>query len=109
MADAYLVGGPCDGTTHTITAAEADQGEIVCKGGLYKNPYTGQHHNGDLVFKYAGKANTTGGAIKAAKAHHGWADVRKSVNHHMPAALRKSQHNTQAALRSLHRGRKVRG
>lgn len=44
----------------------------------------------------------------APKAHNGWADLRHSVNHNMPAALRASQRNTRAALRSLSRARKVR-
>jgi hypothetical protein len=105
---AYLKGGPCDGKTVDLTPAEADSASIYCKGAWYRNPGTGKRHNGALIFYFAGKAPTPGGPIKAAKAHHGWADVRKSVNRHMPHALSASQRNTRAALRTLHRARRVR-
>lgn len=49
-----------------------------------------------------------GGGGKAAKAHSGWNDLRRTVNKHMPKALKASQHNTTAALRSLSHSRKVR-
>ena len=49
-----------------------------------------------------------GGGGKSAAAHSGWKHLRRSLNQHMPKALRTSQHNTSAALRSLSRGRKVR-
>lgn len=49
-----------------------------------------------------------GGGGKAARAHSGWNDLRRTVNHRLPTALRTSQQNTTAALRSLSRARKVR-
>ena len=49
-----------------------------------------------------------GGGGKAARAHSGWSDLRRTLNKHLPKALRTSQHNTAAALRSLSRSRKVR-
>jgi len=49
-----------------------------------------------------------GGGGKSAKAHSGWNDLRRTVNKHLPRALKASQHNTHAALRSLSRSRKVR-
>lgn len=49
-----------------------------------------------------------GGGGKAARAHSGWHDLRRTVNQRMPAALRTSQGNTNAALRALSRARKVR-
>jgi hypothetical protein len=57
-------------------------------------------------------SGTTGGGHsgggKAARAHHGWADLRRTTNHNLPRALRRSRHNTAAALRALSKGRKVR-
>lgn len=46
--------------------------------------------------------------ITAPRAHKGWADMRKSINHHWPAALAASEHQIAVALRSLSRARKVR-
>lgn len=45
--------------------------------------------------------------LTAPRAHKGWADMRHSVNHNWPAALRSSEHQIAAALRSLSRARKV--
>jgi hypothetical protein len=49
-----------------------------------------------------------GGGGKGSRAHGGWNDLRRSVNHNMPKALRTSEQHTRAALRSLSRARKVR-
>lgn len=49
-----------------------------------------------------------GGGGKGARAHSGWTDLRRSVNKHMPSALRTSERNVNAALRSLSHARKVR-
>jgi hypothetical protein len=105
---AYLKGGPCDGKTVDLTPAESDSASIYCKGAWYRNPGTGKRHNGALIFEFAGKPPGPGGPIKAPKAHGGWSDVRKSVNHRMPKSLRHSQRKTRAALRSLQRARRVR-
>jgi hypothetical protein len=45
--------------------------------------------------------------ITAPRAHKGWADMRRSVNHHWGAALAASDHEIRAALRSLSHARKV--
>lgn len=50
----------------------------------------------------------SGGGGKASRAHSGWTDLRRTVNRHMPKALRTSERNTHAALRSLSGGRRVR-
>lgn len=108
----YLQGGPCDGRT-----VSADQivgglvGYIKCGGGYYEDKGAGSRANGNPIWSYAGKSPPQppgGGTVKAARAHGGWHDVRVSINKHMPAALRSSHRNTQAALRSLSRARKVR-
>ncbi len=114
MADstAYLEGGPCNGKTRTITPAEADAGQIYCKGALYQNPEKGLHHGPSIVFKYAGAAPSsgtgTGPNINAPQALGGWKALRKSVNKGMPGALDYSQHVTARTLRTLSRARKVR-
>jgi hypothetical protein len=108
VAKVYLKGGPCGGTTRNLTPAEADTGELVCKKALYKNPYTGAHHKGAIVFDYAGDAPGSGGSVKSPHTHKGWHDLRHSVNVNMPHSIRKSQHSTHAALRALARARKVR-
>ena len=48
------------------------------------------------------------GGGSATGVHKGWADLRKAVNVHAPADLHRSDRLTKAALRSLHRARKVR-
>jgi hypothetical protein len=105
---AYLQGGPCDGKIVELTAAETDSASVYCKGAWYRNPGTGKRRDGALIFVFAGKPPGPGGPIKAPKAHGGWTDVRKSVNRHMPAGLRRSQRKTRAALRTLSRARRVR-
>lgn len=105
---AYLQGGPCDGKTVELSIAEVDSMSVICKGAWYRNPGTGKRHDGALIFKFAGKPPGPGGPIKAPKAHGGWGSIRKSVNRHMPGSLRRSQRKTRAALRTLHRARRVR-
>lgn len=46
--------------------------------------------------------------LKAPQALRGWSDLQRSVNRHMPAALRASQHARNAARRELRRAGKVR-
>jgi hypothetical protein len=104
----YLKGGPCGGTTRNLTPAEADTGELVCKKSIYRNPETGAHHGGAIVFDYAGDAPTAGGTLSTPHTHKGWQDMRHSINVNLPKALRHSQHTTSAALRALGRARKVR-
>lgn len=104
---AYLEGGPCDGVTRKITAAESDSGTIDCKGGEYLNDNGKQRPNGDIIFKYNGPVASSGNAVKAARAHGGWADLRHSLNHDWPRAMRAAERNQRAALRSLSHSRKV--
>lgn len=49
-----------------------------------------------------------GGGGKAARAHGGWNDLRRVMNHRMPKALRQSERHTAAALRALSKARRVR-
>src|SRR5690348_452984 len=88
---AYLEGGPCKGETVKLTPAEADEGQLVCKGGLYQNPYTGAHHHGSIIFVYKGPAPGTGGGgvtgSVATHAHKGWSDLQHAVNRDLPTTL----------------------
>lgn len=104
-----LSGGPCDGNTGQLTPAIEQSGQLTCSGHIYKITSPVQNQGGREVFKDAGPVpapKPTGGAPRT---HSGWQDLRNSVNHNFPAALRASEKSTAAALRSLSRGRKVRG
>lgn len=103
-----LTGGPCDGKIGQLSPSIDQSGQIVCQQHLYKRTNPAQVQGGHEVFKDSGPVPTGPPAGNAAHAHHGWNDLRHSVNHNMPAALRAAQHSTRAALRSLGRGRKVR-
>lgn len=107
---AYLSGGPCDGKTQKITAAESDSATITCGGGVYQNLSGKTRPNGDIIFTYQGKVPPSGGGsqnIHAPQAHNGWHALRKAVNQHGPAALTYSQHLGEVSLRQLSRMRKV--
>jgi hypothetical protein len=107
---AYLQGGPCDGRTRKLTQAETKSGSLTCGGDLYLFDGGKLRPNGDTIFKDAGKApppGPIGTSLAAPRAHKGWADMRRSVNHGWPAALRASDHQIRAALRSLGRAHKV--
>lgn len=111
MATAYLQGGPCAGRTQTITAGEADSQTILCGGHTYHHTPGQNRPNGDLIFADTGAA--TGGAgtsqtLKAPAALKGWKAVRKAWNKKLPATIQYATHGNNAALRSLHRARKVR-
>ena len=103
-----LRGGPCDGKTGELTPEIAQSGQLQCGGHIYKITSPVQVSGGREVFRDAGKVPPPPSPPKAARAHGGWHDVRRSVNQRMPAALRQSQHSMEAALRELSRGRKVR-
>jgi hypothetical protein len=107
---AYLQGGPCDGTTRTVTAAELDANLLLCKGGNYANIPPHDHHDGHPVWIYIGRNPTDKPPpkLKATQALGGWAALRKSINRGMPAALTYSQHVTSKSLHTLARARKVR-
>ena len=63
-------------------------------------------------YQEANSDGTTGGGPssggKGARAHSGWSDLRRSVNARLPAALRSSERNVHAALRSLSHARRMR-
>jgi hypothetical protein len=111
VSKVYLQGGPCDGKS--VSADEivgGAVGYIACGGGYYTVDTAGRRHNGEVVFDYAGKKKPgppDGSGVKAARAHGGWADMQRSVNHHLPKSLRNSELLTRAALRSLHRAHRV--
>lgn len=108
VSQIYLQGGPCNGRTVSANDIQGGLvGYIKCGGGYYTDSGN-MRPNGDEIFSYSGNtAPSPPDTAGAARAHGGWADVRKSVNRRMPAALKASKRNTAAALRSLSRARKV--
>ena len=105
---AYLQGGPCDGTRHLLTVAEADSDTVICKSSYYRNISSGHRPNGDIIFDYAGKVENPAPTLKAPQALKGWKDMQRSINHTMPSSLQASARSRNAALRQLARARKVR-
>lgn len=109
----YLKGGPCDGKT--VSADEIKGGlvaTIACGGGFYVLDNGKTRPNGDVIFRYYGKTkpgppSTTIG--HDAHALRGWGHLRRTVNHELPTALRKTNKLTRATLRHLHRHRRVKG
>ena len=111
MATAYLQGGPCAGRTVTITPDEADSQTILCGGHTYHHTPGDNRKNGDLIF--ADQGVTSGGGsgsqtVNAPRALKGWKAVRKAWNRKLPATINYATHGNDAALRSLHKARKVR-
>lgn len=110
-SNVYLSGGPCNG--RTVSADRIVGGlvaYIACGGGYYTLDSSGKLHSGDVVFDYAGKSKPgppAVGAIKAPKAHGGWADLQRSFNKHWHPALDSADRLNRAALRSLGRAHKV--
>lgn len=107
---AYLEGGPCDGTTHTLTAGEKQLDLILCKNAQYVGTAPATFHDGDHIFKYAFTFPKPGQGtvLNAPDALGGWKALRKSVNVSMPHTLDHSQHVTKATLRTIARAGKVR-
>lgn len=103
-----LSGGPCDGKHGDLTPAIDSSGRIVCKNHVYKRVEPVQVQDAREVFKDSGVVAKPPPTPNAPRAHHGWGDLRHSINHNMPAGLRAAQKSTAAALRELGHGRKVR-
>lgn len=107
---AWLEGGPCDGTQKKLTATQFQSGHTTCSGQTYIK--TGAKLPGENVYVFAYQDNAStgsaGSSMVAPKTHHGWNSLRQTFNHVMPSTLRKSQHATDAALRSLAKLPKVR-
>lgn len=110
---AYLQGGPCDGQTKKITAAESDSGSIACKGYLYLNANGKRRKNGDIIFKYSGRPVTSGGGSSghpsqyAPNVYRSWGHLQHSVNRDTPTSLHRIYVLERGlAARLKHRGRK---
>lgn len=106
---AYFEGGPCNGLTVALTDAEYAAGDTsVCQGIVYRRTDPPKLHSGALIYKSTGKQQPgTATQPKAAHLHHGWADLRRSINHNMPAALRRSHKSLSAGLRHVERASRV--
>ena len=105
-----LINGPCSGQRKTLTPDEFAAGETTCKGAVYV--YDGvTRPSGQLPhFTYrpgAPPPPSTGGNLTAPRAHGGWQDLRRSINHKLPRSLNRAGSLTRAALRATSGGRRV--
>lgn len=104
-----LRGGPCDGKQGTLTPAIEQSGQLTCNNHIYKITYPVQIDGGREVFKDAGAVPAPKEGVSTPHTHHGWSDLQHSFNRNMPKSLNGARKYQEAALRSLGRGRKVRG
>jgi len=105
-----LRGGPEDKVELSYTTPPPLPAKINYQGDIYDNAHrTAKDSGGLTVHIYEYNAVESKQAVSAPRAHKGWHDVRRSVNHNWPRALAASERQTRAALRSLGRGRKVGG
>jgi len=85
---------------HPYDLADADAKNVVADLIRWGSP---EFSNAYAQQTYA----STGTGIKAPKLHGGWADLRHSFNHVMPASIQASEKQTNAALRTLQKARRV--
>ena len=105
----YLDGGPCDGTTKTLTAKQFATYTTTCKGERYTFDAGQTETQGKWVFVAAsGPAGGGSPSVKAPHAQKGWQDMQHSLSKNLPAALNQSRRFHAATLRTLGRTRKVR-
>lgn len=104
-----LQGGPCDGRHGDLTPAIDQSGQIICQDYIYKREQPATVSGGREVFKSAGKVPPVSGVGHDAKALQGWGDLRRTMNHGLPTALRHTNKLTNASLRQIRRHRRVKG
>lgn len=103
-----LDGGPSDGETIGYNVPPPLPAKIDYSGSVYDNAHkTAQDSAGDTVHVFSYNAVASGEGLSSPRTHHGWHDVRRSLNHNWPAALNDSERQIRAALRSLGRARNV--
>lgn len=104
----YLRGGPDNGVLLDYSVPPPLPAKIAYSGSLYEKSSGRKKVTGIDTYVYDYGGSTDGSGVKAPRLHKGWHDLRRSVNDRFPSALRKSHHNTQAALRALSHAQKVR-
>lgn len=103
-----LDGGPSAGVELGYQVPPPLPEKINYSGAVYDNAHkTKQDSAGDTVHVFSYNAVASGEGLAAPRTHHGWHDVRRSVNHNWGAALKDSDRQIRAALRSIGRARKV--
>lgn len=109
----YLNGGPCNGTTRTLTRRQFAAGSLTCKGTTYiYNPdqvIAGHRYIFDAVPTQTGGGGGGGTRATGPQAYTGWEALRRSLNRELPAAVRAISRNQAAALRELGHRHRVRG
>jgi hypothetical protein len=106
-----LIGGPCGGTTKTLTQAEWESGETTCKGAVYvydgiTRPAGQLPH---LTYRPgAPPPPPSGGAGYAPHTTKAWGELQKQVNRTMPSTLRTVSGLQAATSTALRRRRRVR-
>ena len=106
--EAYLRGGPDDGTFTTFTTKPHKGQTLTYNGSVYTIVWPVVLIQGvaeEFTFTHAAKPPP---GVKTAQLHQGWNDLRRSVNVNLPAALRNSHRSLNAGLRAVERARKVR-
>lgn len=108
----YLNGGPCDGTTRTLTQHQFDSGSLTCKGTTYiYNPdqvIKGHRYIFDAVPVQSGGGGGGSSSSTGPQAYSGWTALRRSLNRDLTSAVRQIRRNQSAAWRELAHRRTVR-
>lgn len=98
-----LKGGPDDGVELGYNVPPPLPAHIDYSGSVYDHkPGT----SNPVIYDY--DLVKSQGGLKATKLMNGWHGLQRSVNKRLPAAVKEARDNTDAALRTLGHGRKVR-
>lgn len=97
-----LQGGPDNGVELGYNVPPPLPASINYVGSIYDRK---AGTSNPVIYTFNKTASATGGI--GPKAHNGWADLRRSVNRRMPAALNQANRDLDRALRSLSKTRKV--
>lgn len=109
-ANVYVLkGGPCDGKKGELSPPIDQSGVITCQNHIYKRSSPLQLEGAYEVFNDSGVAPNPSPPVPAPKLHNGWNSLRRTMNRHLPAGIKQARRDTDAALRTLGRMRKVKG
>lgn len=98
-----LKGGPDDGVELGYHVPPPLPAHIDYSGSIYDKTA-----DKTQPIRYDYNLDKSQGGLKASRLHHGWHDVQRAFNKQLPPAIKQARRDTDAALRSLGRGRKVR-
>lgn len=98
-----LQGGPDNGVELGYHVPPPLPTHINYTGSIYdRKPGT----KNPVIYSY--NLEKSQGGLKATRLHSGWNSLRRTMSKRYPAAVKQARRDTDAALRSLSRGRKVR-